>query len=297
MNFKIGGIAAIFGFVLSLIIGLVFRNGAFAFVRALTFAVFFFILANIFLIIIRRYIPDLLEFESESGGDSRPGSRINITEGDTAASMLGGEAGLESLDAPQSRGGEDSDLTAEPDLSNDRFSVDGDYDGGSDGFESGALIGEEPSPDIHGGLSNLDGNLAPNIPSLGPALDQIGEDSYNEKGSIAERGEVSPPAKPTPVSREDAALPDSKGSSVDVLPDFEAMSQAFLASTQKAEKSENEDATTGQTEDVFQLSFSGQSPDPATKYYTGNKPVELEGDFPPKQIAQAIQTVLKRDEQ
>jgi hypothetical protein len=90
---------------------------------------------------------------------------------------------------------------------------------------------------------------------------------------------------------------------VDVLPDFEAMSQAFLASTQEAEKgeteseSESEDETIGQTDDVFQLSVSGQSPDPASQYYTGNKPVELEGDFPPKRIAQAIQTVLKRDEQ
>jgi hypothetical protein len=86
---------------------------------------------------------------------------------------------------------------------------------------------------------------------------------------------------------------------VDVLPDFEAMSQAFLASTQEAEKGEgeSENETIDQTDDVFQLSVSGQSPDPASQYYTGNKPMELEGDFPPKQLAQAIQTVLKRDEQ
>jgi hypothetical protein len=96
--------------------------------------------------------------------------------------------------------------------------------------------------------------------------------------------------------REDAALPED-GSSMDVLPDFEAMSQAFLASTREGGTDEAEAGTTGQTEDLFRLSVTGQEPDPSSQYYKGNKPVEMEGDFPPKQIAQAIQTVIKRDEQ
>jgi hypothetical protein len=99
-----------------------------------------------------------------------------------------------------------------------------------------------------------------------------------------------------PAAREDAALPDDD-SSVDVLPDLEAMSRAFLASTREADTAGIENETTGQTEDVFRISVSGQEPDPSSRYYAGNKPAEMEGDFPPKQLAQAIQTVLKRDEQ
>jgi hypothetical protein len=304
MNSKIGGIAAAFGFVLSLVIGLFSGTGAFAVVRALVFAAFFFILANILLIAVRRFLPDLLEFSSEPNGDSRPGSRINITEGEGAAAMLGGRAGLENLDSGHGRGGGNGGTLAEPDLSSERFS----YDTDSEGF------GEEP-PDL-GGDSGFDGATFPDsgnlaglgedppagISSPGPALDQRDKDVYNEKGSISdsEAGTGVPLAGGAglspPASHGEAALPE-ESSSMGVLPDFEAMSQAFLASAREAETGETGDETTGQTDDVFRLSVTGQSPDPSSRYYTGNKPVEMEGDFPPKQIAQAIQTVLKRDEQ
>jgi hypothetical protein len=304
MNSKIGGIAAAFGFVLSLIIGLAFRNGAFAFVRALVFAAFFFVLVNILRIVIQRFLPELLDFGPELGADPRPGSRVNITEGDGAAGMLGDEAGLESLDSRQGRG--DGAAAAQPDLSSERFSENGVYGGG---------LGGAPPPGPGGGLDGLgglsglggappsgpglEGNFPAGRPSV-PALDQSGEAGYNEKGAVSDF-EAEPRAggggiPPRPAPRGDAALPDG-GSSVDVLPDFEAMSQAFLASTREPEPASAEEETAGRTEDLFQLSVTGQAPDPSSQYYTGNKPVEMEGDFPPKHIAQAIQTVLKRDEQ
>ncbi|MDR1352343.1 MAG: hypothetical protein LBK05_03580 [Treponema sp.] len=301
MNSKIGGIAAAFGFVLSLVIGLFSGTGAFAVVRALVFAALFFILANILLIAVRRFLPDLLEFSPEPNGDSRPGSRINITEGEGAAAMLGGRAGLENLDSGQ---GGDGGTLAEPDLSSDRFSYDTDSGsfgetppdiGGDSGF-SGTTF-----PDS-GNLAGLGGDPPAGISSPGPALDQRDKDVYNKKGSVSdsEAGTKVPPAGGAglspPASHGEAALPE-ESSSMGVLPDFEAMSQAFLASAREAETGETGDETTGQTDDVFRLSVTGQSPDPSSQYYTGNKPVEMEGDFPPKQIAQAIQTVLKRDEQ
>ncbi|MDR1411268.1 MAG: phage holin family protein [Spirochaetaceae bacterium] len=299
MNSKIGGIAAAFGFVLSLAIGLISGTGVFAVMRALVFAAFFFVLANILIIIARRFLPDLLEFSPEPNGDPRPGSRVNIVEEDGAASMLGGEAGLENLDSGQGGG-----LLAEPDLSSERFSYGGDSGafgetppdlGGDSGFSG------TPFPDS-GNLAGPGENPPAGISSPGPALDQRDKNSYNRKGDVSdsEAGAGAPFAGGAglspPAPRGEAALPGDS-SSMDVLPDFEAMSHAFLASAREAETGEAGDGTAGQTDDVFQLSVTGQSPDPSSQYYTGNKPVEMEGDFPPKQLAQAIQTVLKRDEQ
>ncbi|MDR2786297.1 MAG: hypothetical protein LBB83_10330 [Treponema sp.] len=297
MNSKIGGIAAAFGFVLSLIIGLIFGNGTFAIVRALVFAVFFFVLVNILLVIIRRFLPELLDFDTQPEGDSRPGSKINIIAGDSPGAMLGGKAGLESLGSRQGQDAEDIGSIAEPDLSSERFSYN-DYAGGNQDNISGALPNFGGAP-----LSGLNGSLPDDVSAPVPALDQRGEDGYNGKRNVSDLGTESQAARtggaafsPRPVPREDAALPNGN-SSVDVLPDFEAMSQAFLASTREPGPDETKDKTTGQTEDVFRLSVTGQEPDPSSQYYTGNKPVEMEGDFPPKQLAQAIQTVLKRDEQ
>jgi hypothetical protein len=294
MNSKIGGIAAAFSFVLSLVIGLIFGNGAFALARALVFAVFFFVLVNILLIIIRRFLPELLDFDLETGEDYRPGSRVNITEGESAI-ILGDEAGLESLGSRQGPGG---GFSAEPDLSGDRFSY-GDDDGGDQDSGGGDL------PGFDAARIGLDAAPAGGVPSPDLALDQGGKDGYNEEKNVSApgAGERTGGAEfsSRPVPREDAALPGDN-SSVDVLPDLEAMSQAFLASTREADAAGTagagiEDETTGQTDDVFRLSVTGKEPDPSSRYYAGNKPVEMKGDFPPKQLAQAIQTVLKRDEQ
>ncbi|MDR2020240.1 MAG: hypothetical protein LBQ14_05665 [Treponema sp.] len=303
MNSKTGGIAAVFGFVLSLIIGLIFGNGTFAVVRALVFAVFFFVLVNILLVLIRRFLPELLDFDLDPGGDSRPGSRVNIVEGGGPAAILGGEAGLENLGSRQGRSDGDGGSVAEPDLSSERFSYDdnagadqGDLSGAPSGFDTVPL----PGP---GSLSGLSGDSPGGVPSSAPALDQRGEDGYNGKRSVPDSGAGPRTVRtggmelsPQPALREDAALPEDN-SSVDVLPDFEAMSQAFLTSTREPGTGEAGTETSGQTEDLFRLSVTGQEPDPSSRYYTGNKPVEMEGDFPPKHIAQAIQTVLKRDEQ
>jgi hypothetical protein len=314
MNSKIGGIAAAFGFILSLIIGLISGNGAFALVRALILAVFFFVLVNILLVIIRRILPELLDFDLQMGEDYYPGSRINITEGGGPAAILGGEAGLESLGSRQDQGGMDDGSVAEPDLSSERFSYNDDAGGGQDsgggepsGFDAAPPGPGATPPPILGNLPGLsapsDKNLPGGVPSPDLALDQGGKDGYNRGRSASASGAGPRTAQtggaefpPRPVLREDAVLPDDN-SSVDVLPDLEAMSQAFLASTREADTAGLKDETAGQTEDVFRLSVTGQEPDPSSRYYTGNKPVEMEGDFPPKQLAQAIQTVLKRDEQ
>ncbi|MDR3337016.1 MAG: hypothetical protein LBT16_07415 [Treponema sp.] len=300
LNFKLGGIAAVFGFALSLIIGLITKNGAFAIVRALTFGIFFFILSNILLMVVRRFLPELLDMGSDLN-ENHPGSRINISEGgDESGNLLGDEAGLEHLGS--SGGGE-----AQPDFSPERFGDSG-YSAGLDGEDrsggafAGGGLGGAPSEEAFSGesLGNLNrgsggGEFRPGLPIAGPALDQIKETGYNRHGDA----EVNPPQVQAPkVSLGIAALPEADSNSMDVLPDFEAMSQAFLASTQEREQSGEDggdDSEGGTTEDVFSLSVSGQSLE-SSIFSPDEKPSGLEGDYQPKQVAQAIQTILKRDE-
>jgi hypothetical protein len=297
MNSKMGGIAAAFGFVLSLIIGLMFGNGAFAVVRALVFAAFFFVLVNVLIVIIGRFLPELLDFDPDPDGDSRPGSRINIIEG--AGTILGDKAGLESLGSRQDHDDKSGGSPAEPNLNRERFLYH-DGTGGDQDVVDSILSGMDNAPlPGPGSLSDLGGDPPGAVSPPVPALDQRDEDRYNEKRIVPELGAElregqTGGAKLSP--REDAAFPGDSPSG-DVLPDFEAMSQAFLASTRDSGTAETADKPASQPEDVFRLSVAGQEPDPSLGYYTGSKPVEMEGDFPPKQLAQAIQTVLKREDQ
>jgi hypothetical protein len=269
MNLKIGGIAAAAGFVLSLSIGLIFGNGVFAIPRALGLALFFFVLVNAIIVVTRRFLPELLD--SQAGGP-RSGSMIDIFEGSETVDTPGMEADIENPDFRQVPGGGDSGLAVEPDLSGERFS---DRNG--------------PGADISRPLDLTDKdnyNRKKSDPGADTGLreDHVG-DAFNGAG-------FSPLSAP-PLAAGSAA-PSGGGASADTLPDFGAMSRAFLPPDGKA--GEDGNGAAGEGSDVFHLSVAGQSPEPSPKYYTGSKPVEMKGDFPPKKIAQAIQTILKHDE-
>jgi hypothetical protein len=93
VNVRICAIAAIAGFVLSFLVGLV--SGALPSVllfRALIFAAVFFVLAAAIQFLVGNYVPEILEegdFETdEPVGDSQPlGNRVNMTVGDDEAAV------------------------------------------------------------------------------------------------------------------------------------------------------------------------------------------------------------------
>ena len=84
LNLKASGIAAGIAFILSLIIGMISRASfSILILRALVFSAFFFIISGLIRIVISRFLPELLEEGSmDNKAAPRPGSRINITEGD-----------------------------------------------------------------------------------------------------------------------------------------------------------------------------------------------------------------------
>jgi hypothetical protein len=113
--------------------------------------------------------------------------------------------------------------------------------------------------------------LDPNSDSFGEnvlGLDQKNEEGYTSRGETGE----SPPSGAS-VSIAVPAAGDADGSGeVDTLPDLDAMAEAFIPAMN-----------------------DGQSQE-ASRPSSGNKPEKLDGDFNTKEMAAAIQTILKRDE-
>ncbi|MDR2516097.1 MAG: hypothetical protein LBC88_01800 [Spirochaetaceae bacterium] len=311
MNFKPGLIAAAAGFMLSLAVGLIAGAGLFAVVRALVFAAFFFVLVSGLGIAVGRFLPELLNLSDPNAGYGEAGY---------GGANYGGAVTGEDGEAAGSR----VNIAVEGDVSSPAF---GGVSGGD--MEDGAFSSDSA-------LEDEDDDFDPDSPVPSPALDQFNEDEYTESGDFSAPASPSgvftpglpgvrsgggglPPGGKTGAEAAPGAgggrgaspaRPERKedADTVDMLPDLEAMSQAFLASTQEAEQSGDSGNDGGggtgnpfdgggspdTSEEVFEVSVSGQGREPAP--YIGNKPAALKGDFPPKDIAQAIQTLLKRDE-
>ncbi|MDR1506075.1 MAG: hypothetical protein LBI67_03135 [Treponema sp.] len=134
-----------------------------------------------------------------------------------------------------------------------------------DGFVT-RLPGQGPGEPDENGLSA--------VPS-GEALDQDDEDGYNGAGpftaSVSDGGTL---ARPLPAGAKAAA--DS--GEVDLMPDFNTLSEAFLPDSGSPETV------------VFDV------PEPKKPALGASADRNFKGDFDPKELAQAIKTVLKKDD-
>ena len=100
-NLRICGIIAIAAFLLSFLIGLI--NGTtmpLLLARPMIFAVIFFTISAAVNVLISNFMPELLEGSGpdersrELPGEMRPGSRVDITEGDYDAPSPGASRGV-----------------------------------------------------------------------------------------------------------------------------------------------------------------------------------------------------------
>jgi hypothetical protein len=133
-------------------------------------------------------------------------------------------------------------------------------------------------PDGVAGLEAFSGLIDPEEASGGgAALDQKGEDGYTKRGTYAESSGDSEGA-PAP------AIPQDSTDAVDSLPDLETMEAVF---TSPVKDQGSAPSGSGGREDG--PGAGGSAPGGRAK------PAELDGDFQPKELAAAIQTILKRD--
>jgi hypothetical protein len=270
MNLKVSGIAGAAGFALSLLIGL-FSGGAPgpSLLRAVFFGLVFFALGWLIWFFINRFLPELLmppEEEPLMTG-LEPGSRVNISLGDDETPV---NAAVPAENGSPGEMGNVSELTASP--------------------------AQDPVPDsLPQAELNLTGNAV--IPAGIPVLDLGNEEGYSknraaagpgetkQSGSPAVSGAAAPAEEsgavftplPPPSPLQSSSGADS-GSGIETLPDLDAMAGAFMSSDEQ----EGEEPA---------ASIFGVEPKPREP----GKAKSREDDYNPKEVASAIQTILKRD--
>ncbi|WP_304221961.1 hypothetical protein [Gracilinema caldarium] len=214
---KISALVAGIAFILSFLFGLL-AGASFLIVllRAVIFAIFFFVFSGLVYWLITQFIPELLE----SQGSSSEGVQAEVPDLGAKVNISVGE------EEPVPENTLSAQLMKE-------------------GLEEDEFISEK-------------------------ALDQKDEDGYTEQKEVTARTESTVESSPSP------AIPLGVIDDVDELPDLERMSDAFVMPL--SEGSEVDEPST-----VADIST------PARK--TGSSAA-----FDPKEMAMAIQTILKRDQ-
>jgi hypothetical protein len=259
-NLRWSGIAAVAAFIVSLLLGIVVRaHILIVLLRACSFALVFFFLMAVVWRLINHYLPELLHDSPARDAslvpDFETGSRVNITLGDTEIPRNAAVPPEESSD--ESVGNIAEMARAGPSVPR----------------PSAASPPSSPAPP-----------QPLTAPPPGPveapvqaaqAMDQSPQSRYTqERGGVSVAPSVSAPSgKFSGVS----SLGDASGG-VDSLPDLDALAGAFLSPG----AAENEEG------DSKPLSSGARE-------YRSKKGKDVGEDFNPKELASAIQTILKRD--
>jgi hypothetical protein len=259
INLRWSVIAAAAAFTVSLILGISIRARILiVLIRALAFGALFFFLAVLIWRLINKYIPDLLRAPSPDP-DLMPnlesGGRVNITLGDEAIPR---DAALPPEETADDAVGNIAEMVNRP--APERSPE------------------PPPSPEAESPAFTFESPVFAGLP--GPAsvqgMDQGSQSGYTGSGSDASR--ASSPSIRTPAGGF-SGLEDTSGG-LESLPDLDALAGNFLSSP-----------AAGEDEPV---SAPGSSPRPAGGGRS-KKGGTVEEDFNPKELASAIQTILKRD--
>ncbi|MDR0997438.1 MAG: hypothetical protein LBL70_00085 [Treponema sp.] len=263
-NLRWSGIAAVAAFIISLLLGIFVRAHILVvLLRAFSFALVFFFLMAVVWRLINHYLPELLHGaparDSSFMSDFETGSRVNITLGDT--------------EIPRN-------AAVPPDESSDES-----VGNIAEMARAGPSVPDDPGP--RPSAASPPSSPAPPQPFTAPppgsvevpapvqAMDQSPQSHYTQ-----ERGGVSAaPSVPAPGGGFSGAssLGDVSGG-VDSLPDLDALAGAFLSpGAAETEEADSKPLPSGARE------------------YRSKKGKDVGEDFNPKELASAIQTILKRD--
>ena len=269
-NLRISGIVAGAAFVLSFLIGLITCSGMpMLLLRPVIFAFLFFILANAVYFLVNQFLPELTERGSpDEDLTLRPGSRIDITEGDISPGDVAPGAAFSGPVPPRAFAGAQADES-----------------------EEGL-----------GNITDLVGRRAVSPVSEGeasPGMDQNAEDSYTKDdgiGSFSAPEPWSPVVQPrfsggsgtddTPAASRETfearGIPAAGASpAVDLLPDLDSMAGAFLPASGDSEP------------DAVDYSVSTPSPKPSSS----SKAPAWAGDFNAKELASGLRTILNKEKE
>ena len=275
MDLKIGGIAAAVAFSLSLLIGIVSRSTMpRLIIWPFVFAVIFFVLFIGAKFLFGQFLPELLEDEN-SGSISFPGSVVNIVEGDTNSDEF-------SSDIQGELGGtfplQDSNA-ARPDDSEKSI---GDISTLSEVVARNKASYKETSveKDVLAGSEGMDQKMENSYASMGD-FDSISQSaSPLEADASRAASDPSVHAAVKPVKSVKSGSSALFSDSDDTLPDLDSMMGVFAnaSSEEEPEKADHSEPS-------------------RSRKKSANKEQSLEGDFSPKDLAEGIRTVLKKDKE
>jgi hypothetical protein len=264
-NLRWSGIAAAAAFIISLILGIAVRAHILVvLLRAFSFALVFFFLMAVVWRLVNHYLPELLQSppvrDDPLMADFETGSRVNITLGDTEIPRNAAVPPEESSD--ESVGNIADMARAGPSAGPPQPSP---------GLSQPLSGPSQPSP----GFSQPSPDFSQPFGAAIQAMDQNAQAHYTQEreGVSAASSAPVPGGGPSRVS----ALGDVSGG-VDSLPDLDALAGAFLSpGTAGGEEADSKPSSPGAGE------------------YRSKKGKEVGEDFNPKELASAIQTILKRD--
>ena len=287
-NLKLSGIIAGIAFLLSFLIGILSRTTMpMLILRPLFFAVIFFIISALIYILLRTFLPELLENDvPQTDSGLLPGSRINITEGDTPDFPPAFNQSSDLDEALGSTQGFSQDDTQRDSLGSTQELSQGPAAPPQKHVFIGALA--DDSEDGIGNITDLMGKYAAPEPAGSPpleTLDQNAQDGYTkagDMGGIPKSGQMDQfgsgfNADGAAEGVGQSGIPGS----VDVLPDLDSMAGAFMP------------ASMGKETDTANYSVSA----PSKKPLPGRKNKEWAGDFNAKDMAAGLRTIINKEKE
>ena len=280
MDLKVGGIAAAVAFTLSFLIGLVSHSTMpLLIVWPLVFALVFFVLLIVAKFLLSQFLPELLDEDYGSNSKLFPGAVVNIMEGDNP-----GLADDFSSDVSQEDSGGALSWQA-PNVAVNAARPDDSDKSIGDISTLSEIAARKKAVETSTGVSmGMDQNMETGYTGLG-GLGNFSQTTPQMDFEAAAFGGA-PGEPPTPAKPVKRAKPAKSASSAmysdsdDGLPDFDSMAGVF-AKASVEEESETAD-------------YSEPSRGKSTSANTGQA---LEGDFTPKDMAEGIRTVLKKDKE
>jgi len=281
-NLKWGITAAIFAFVVSVFMGIIFEVAVIhIFLRAIIFTVVFFGLGFGLRLAVNNYFPEVL-LEDESGGDSYAHSHEEHAQDHSAAGIILDNTGEYAVPELYKTPGDPEEMGNIEDLISGVFNLHG--DARSKGVDANA----------EAGYNSQGGDFSLGLPEEIPfADDEYQDGGYQGGGYQGDADEDAPQERQvfTPAFGSDS---DGVGG----LPDLDMMARAFggggapaqgPAASAAAAPSASAFVPTIISETVSTQEAPSSSP------YKGNKPEPIKGDFNPKELAEGIRSVLSKD--
>ena len=270
LNLRLSGICAGTAFIISLLIGLFSRAPlSVLMLRALAFAALFFVLSALARMLIIRFLPEMMEEEGLSDRViHRPGSRINITEGDdfyngAAPSYKAGNAPPSGAPAASQDYSKAAVPAAQADDSDDTLGNISDLLG-----KSGITQAAVPGAGFGAGFGA----------GAGAGMDQNRESGYTERGGGASsKGNSQGTSHKRPAGVEDFDTP----STVDMLPDLDSMAGVFSQASGHAELEAVDHPVSA----------------PIGRAQPKSGAPEWSGDFNPRDLAAGLRTVLSKEKE